>query len=224
MNRNKPQLAVISKNETSRNFFSSQIDIAGASSRTFANLLDFKRNSGVDQFSGVVIDFKSILSSEAAEKAFLADVEGSFPLLRIIHCEPGVKVSGIVEDLNLEGADIFERFIQDRCRPFLARGVRMHRRLIVHLNVVLQGMNNESVLTNTYNISPEGLFIIDSRNHPVGNIIRFTVQEFTDLTPIEAEVRWNLKWGVTSGHLPGIGVQFRSISQAQKAQLLSRIL
>ncbi len=70
----------------------------------------------------------------------------------------------------------------------------------------------------TANISRGGCFLISFEPLNVGDRVWLTIPELKDNAPIEAEVRWVRLWGEYR-FLPGMGVRFIGLTEAQKAEL-----
>ena len=172
MNLPKPTVAVISQFEGLKD----QLLMGGADLSTevrgFKSVEDFKVNCGTDRYVGIVIDLKTIMASANADKAFLYELEASFPLLRVIHHDPKEKeMTGVVEGVSFEGENLLDRFVHGRCKDFAPRGIRRVLRRALYLNVILQSSEHELLWTNTTDVSIQGAFIISPLLYQIGGLV-----------------------------------------------------
>ncbi len=111
-------------------------------------------------------------------------------------------------------------FIDSQCRPFEPQKLRTSMRREMHLPVLLfrHPASKCPERSITKDISPGGCFVITTRRFTQGIEIFLGFPELTDSTPIRAQIRTVVKWGMRY-QIPGIGVKFEALSMTQAAEL-----
>jgi Tfp pilus assembly protein PilZ len=185
------------------------------------SLHDVVVNHNKIKYSGFLIDIPTLLRSSAADKAEAALLSDNFPVMRIsnnsnegIRCIPTGKFSG-------HGSTLKE-FFQESCLNFTARSLRGTKRANKVLNVLL---NRDISARNSYmeksvalNFSAEGSFLFSVSKWRKGDTLWIAIMELDDKAPVKAEVQWVVPWGLKS-QMPGIGVQFLTLSEGQADQI-----
>jgi len=72
----------------------------------------------------------------------------------------------------------------------------------------------------TINISKGGCFIFSTRQWDEGGDVWLRIKELTDNALIGGQIRHVARWG-ESTRIPGIGVEFRTISASQAEEISS---
>jgi Tfp pilus assembly protein PilZ len=219
MPNEKLNIVIIAKNEAARREYEKRVAALGVNTFTFGSFKDFQEKCGRELYNGIIVDLKTILGSSRDEKRLTMDLESSFPMLRIINNVTANRISGIADDLNLEGDEVFDIFVREKCAPFRPRGVRTSHRQLIHLSLKVFRDASQPVLANTYDVSKAGMFIVSTEKYEMESRVSFTVKEFEDQSPIQAIVKWVLPWGKTSRHLSGFGIEFVALSESQKSEI-----
>jgi Tfp pilus assembly protein PilZ len=98
-------------------------------------------------------------------------------------------------------------------------------RKVVHFNVLLS--NDESMdekkleRTVMINISKGGCFLFSGRDWSDTSKAWLIINELTDKTPIEGDIRWSVEWGKQMT-IPGIGLSFKHIKSSQLEELVHK--
>jgi Tfp pilus assembly protein PilZ len=185
------------------------------------SLHDVVRDYSKVKYSGFLIDMTTLLRSSASDKAEANLLSDNFPVMRLSHkasegirCIPTGRYSG-------HGSTLDE-FFRESCLNFTARSLRGTKRTNKVLNVLI---NRDINSKNSYmeksvalNFSEEGCFLFSASRWRKGDTLWVAIMELGDKTPIKAEVLWTLPWGVKS-QMPGIGVNFLSLSEEQADQI-----
>lgn len=111
-------------------------------------------------------------------------------------------------------------FIDNQCRNGEPQKIRTSIRREIHLPVQFSRYreSKRQERSITQDISPYGCFIITARRWQAGDEIFLGFPELSDSTPIRAEIRTVVKWGVDR-RIPGIGLKFLEFSPSQAAEL-----
>lgn len=174
-------------------------------------------------YAGFIVDLRSILKSEPNARDSFEELTKSFPVIRISHTLDKKTINGNIRDKNFRDRELFDFFINDMCRHFVPRGLRVKRRKKLFLNVYLDfsedASGEELIKANTADISQIGGFLISDREVNRDDIFYLVIKELADKSPIKCKVKWTLPWGTTNNHLPGFGVAFTLIKPEQQEEL-----
>ncbi|WP_319779770.1 PilZ domain-containing protein [Maridesulfovibrio sp.] len=173
------------------------------------------------KYSGFLIDIPTLLRSSASDKSEANLLSDNFPVMRLSHkagegirCIPTGKYSG-------HGSTLDE-FFKDSCLNFTARSLRGTKRANKVLNVLLNrdinSAHSQMEKSVALNFSPEGCFLYSVSRWKKGDTLWIAIMELDDKAPIKAEVHWTVPWG-TKLQMPGIGVNFLSLSDEQGDQI-----
>lgn len=192
--------------------------------RPYFQIEDFTKEMFDSQnYAGFIVDLRSLLKADPDARDLFIDLTESFPLIRISHTIDKKTVKGNIRDKNFEDAQLFDYFINELCRRFRPRGLRVRRRKKIFLNVYLdfsnEGTSSELIKSNTVDISQIGSFVISDRDSHEDDVLYMVIKELSDQTPIKCKVKWTLPWGSSEKHLPGFGVTFIRIKPEQQDEL-----
>lgn len=185
------------------------------------SLHDVVLNHNKIKYNGFLIDIPTLLRSSASDKAEANLLSDNFPVMRLSHkagegvrCIPTGKFSG-------HGSTLGD-FFKDSCRSFTARSLRGTKRtnkvLHVLLNRDINSPQSHMEKSVALNFSAEGCFLYAVSKWKREDTLWITIMELDDKTPIKAQVQWVVPWGVKS-QMPGIGVNFLSLSEEQADQI-----
>ena len=176
-------------------------------------------------YNGVVIDLPVKLRATQHEKDLFMDLADNFPVLQLNYDEQTGEVRSFYFS-KVEGTESLEDFINKECRNFKARVIRSSPRKKVHFNALLtrEGgpADQPAEKSFTVDVSKGGCFLFSTQSWEKNEKVLFTLTELSDHTPIAGEVRWKREWGV-SLKIPGIGVEFTHITEAQLAEIGNRL-
>jgi len=119
--------------------------------------------------------------------------------------------------------------LMDQVKSFAPRGLRVFPRKICFVKVQYQrpgyrpGEENVQYPAEskavTYDLSLGGCFIVSMDNWDSIDEVEIMVGDFP--TPIACTIAWKLPWGASPWKMPGIGVEFKDISDQLKAYLIN---
>ncbi len=177
-------------------------------------------------YSGFVVDTDTLAQATTGDKEFFGTLADVFPVLRVRRGpEPG-SFSGSMPDRDfddLQGQALLDAFIFENCLQATPNGIRSSNRKNLFISALLYPSppSPETVpLKVTIGcISEGGCMIVTAVEFREGQVVRLVVPLLEDPTPLRCEVRWIRPWSPDSLQLPGIGVAFAEISEAQHHQL-----
>lgn len=107
-------------------------------------------------------------------------------------------------------------FINNQCRYFSPQKIRENVRSKIHLHVLLykERESKKPERSVTENISLGGCFVYSTHPWQIGSYIWLRFHELPGLGLISAQVRTLVKWG-ENRLIPGVGLQFKEISEGQ---------
>jgi hypothetical protein len=175
-------------------------------------------------YNGILLDVKTKVRASGEEKERIHGLLETFPVLQLNLDRETGELRSLSAGRSGEGATL-EDFLDKQCGSFQARSVRSSVRRDVNLNVLLSDWTCPSekspVRSITLNISKGGCFIYSTKEWDLKKPLSFTMVELAAPGPITGEVRWQIPWG-KSMRIPGIGVRFVSIHEAQHKLLCER--
>lgn len=215
-----PTLILVARSDSRIQTYRDALELRGFASRQVAELKEVPALICREMFSGILLDMPIITKASVGEKTMLVDILKALPsaYLNIAPATDSIKL--LSADNHHGSARSLDEFLTI-CTGFSPRLVRPNDRVALHLNALVYHQDNlqEPEQTVTLNVSSQGCFLFSTRqeNRPGQEItIRFIGLE--DQTPLIATIRWVRPWGEYH-QMPGIGVTFEQISEAQRRQL-----
>ena len=105
---------------------------------------------------------------------------------------------------------------------FKSRPLRAKKRVRCNFNTQLCFGNvfkdTQSLKTITVNASEIGCFLFYSGKWLLNTPVSMVLNELSDPTPIEGEIRWGIPWG-DNMVVPGIGIRFSQINDSQMDEI-----
>jgi Tfp pilus assembly protein PilZ len=188
-------------------------DIASSFNEVFRMTID-------NPYNGLMIDILTLIRSSKEEKAIAYDCINCYPSLRVKWDakKKSMNLSPLEQAFSADTRATLACFIAGRCKEFTARSMRRHPRKETIIDLLLSTCrdpgNGDVIKTFTVNISPGGAFVHTTLSLSDGDTVWLSFLETPDAAPVEAVVRWQIKWGVCRG-IPGIGLSFKFNSEEQ---------
>ena len=177
-------------------------------------------------YNGLLLDVPTMIRASTSQKAKVLALLEYYPVLRLSYRAPVGEIHGLADGQTVPKTHTLEEFVGHDCRRFPARAVRAFRRCRLVFNVLLLDPPSqpleEGEKTFTVDVSESGCFIATVRPPECGRLLSVVLCDLADPTPIPIEVRWRILWGETM-RTPGFGARFRSLTEAQKAELLAKL-
>lgn len=172
-------------------------------------------------YNGILVDLKTKVKAPREEKELTDEVLDQFPVLQLkLGNEPGLIQTFYYGQTKKYGT--LEKFVNEECRAFKARTIRLSSRSKTHFNVILSKtgdfLEKDIDRTITVNVSEGGCFIYSIDNWEINSNVRFAFKELDDKNPIIGEVMWRVLWGEKM-QIPGIGLRFENVSEGQLKQI-----
>ncbi|MDD2736133.1 MAG: PilZ domain-containing protein [Desulfuromonadaceae bacterium] len=215
-------ILLICREGVSRNVYHAELASSGVLLVCVQSLMGFFRTEVYCSLSGILVDMPTYMRCSDEEKSLLTELVGHFPSLRLKCNEPTGEIRTLPFGAAYPGNSSPAVFVQKYCTTFIPRKIRTGERSLHHLpallNTCLPAENDSGLRTVTANISREGCFLISFEPRIVGDRGWLTFPGWKDSTPILVEVCWVQSWG-ESRSLPGFGVRFIDLTDAQKDEL-----
>lgn len=185
----------------------------------YSQLSTFLAEKGDQPISGLIVDLKISMKATGQQKHELNLIESVIPILRIKKNQ-NQSISGICRAISGEGVDFLREIFKTQFTIESTRQIRLLPRKQTYLNVLVSKDNKfdfaRAKKMNTVNISLGGMFIHTTDENSRGDKLWIMVEDSKNIGPIEVVIRWVHPWGKSKQQLPGIGVEFLSLSDAQK--------
>jgi Tfp pilus assembly protein PilZ len=215
------KLALACKNEKARQAYVDAVKLTGVEVDIVSSLNELHELLSKNAFNGVMVDLNTKVKASKEEKAMMQNLLEQFPLAQLNFEEK----TGHVRAFHFGqacGGETLGAFINEECRSFSARPLRLTRRAEVNFNVLLIPVDDAIALetdrTVTINVSEGGCFFYFVDGLTIGSRIKMVFKELGDKTPILGDVRWQVLWGDTM-QIPGIGVRFEEIRENQLEEI-----
>lgn len=216
-----PVILIISRSETRMQTYREALERLGVSCVGLADLKGAPALAAQTPMNGIAIDMPVQIKASPGDKALVEDMMLALPSA-YLNILPATDTIRVLTATGTQGTfHTFEQFVA-ACTNFVGRVVRPKDRTELNLNALLYhgtATDASQERTATINVSPGGCFLFSC--HPgyhVEQLVRIEFVNLADHTPIIASIRWLQPWG-TSHLLPGIGVQFERITEAQQTEL-----
>ncbi len=218
------RILLIVKNETARNAYVEilgKIGVACDSVVSFADASSMARNT---PYNGLLVDVLTLIRADQNEKSIALECMNYFPSTQIkwdaksktVHLLMFSQTSHVEVDLAIR------MFIEERCKPYAARTLRVYNRKTFILNFLFSldchCSDKKASKTFSLDLSQGGCFLHTVRTFDEKQGIWLCCLELSDQTPIKAVVCWQLKWGLKR-QIPGIGVKFESLSEIHEKEI-----
>jgi Tfp pilus assembly protein PilZ len=229
MKKAKKNIVLIVDNEERENLYSTPLsNYRNVSIERFKSAREFRDSiSQKKNYSGFIIDLRTLIKTRPGDKSFLYELMGSFPVMHISHSLDKKTIKGNIGTNSYNDKKLFDYFLNDLCPRFFPRGMRTFKRKNLYLNVYLalspEASGDELIKANTGDISESGCFVITTQAIPKDKSrdIYVIIKELADQLPIACTVMWMLPWGQATRHLPGVGVEFKDLSASQREEVRS---
>jgi Tfp pilus assembly protein PilZ len=227
MKKAKKNIVLIVDNEERQSLYDAPLsNYQNVSIERFKSAREFRHNSCPQKnYSGFIIDLRTLIKAKPGDKSFLYELMESFPVMHISHSLDKKTIKGNIGKNSYNDKKLFDYFLNDLCPRFSPRGMRTFKRKNLFLNVYLalspDACGNELIKANTSDISEGGCFIITTQTIPKDNSrdIYVIPKKLADQSPIACIVKWVLPWGQATRHLPGVGVEFKDLSASQREEI-----
>ncbi len=197
--------------------FGIQFDIASTYENLYQNLTQ-------KRYNGVMIDIKTKIRDLKPHKESVNSILKKYPFLHLRYDGQARKMFTFFYG-QTKGKGSIEDFLEIHCATNQPRKLRTFNiRRDIHFNVYLSKFKDIDVnyceRTVTMNVSTNGCFIFSNGIWKLNENAWFIFKELSGTEPICGLVRWRTAWG-TPMRIPGIGLEFTSITKHQTDEILS---
>lgn len=217
------KVLLISKNSESRQLYESFINNAGVQLDSVESLQDALFAATRNRYNGILIDLQTLIQAGDKEKESARNLLMAYPVAKVRANPSGNSISVISAGKCTTLSSTIEAFINGECMRFEARSFRSTERKPINLPLILSSTAafdaDKTEKTFTVNISIGGFFIFTAKKWKIGDRVWIRQKNSADdVSPIVGEVRWVINWGEKSV-IPGIGVSFTDICEAQEKEI-----
>ncbi|HEY3452634.1 MAG TPA: PilZ domain-containing protein [Myxococcales bacterium] len=214
-------VALIAPAGADADVYRSQLSRRGGQVLAFTSVQAFKEGCAPQLLSGIAMDLSCLALLPDEERAFVAALADSFPLVRLRRVGPPADVAGTYGGAALSGDELLDAFFAD-VRKRRARRVRLDDRYPLVLGVIVhadeRSLDRPGMRASTANLSRGGFYVVTPEIPSRGTCL-IVVPKLGDDTPMKCEVRWSTPWGASTQVLPGFGVKILSMTSKQKAAI-----
>jgi Tfp pilus assembly protein PilZ len=169
-------------------------------------------------YHGIFLDLHTKMKAITRNKNYVYGLVQNFPVCQLKINDQTGEINCFHHSQKFGGTML--DFINNECRQFVPRMIRSNARKEIHLNVILYKCKDEiqPEFSVTTNISKGGCFIFSTRKWEEGQEVWIRIKEFKDKELISGQIRHVAQWG-ESMRIPGIGMEFRTISASQTEEI-----
>ncbi len=217
-----PLVLLVSRSASRTQIYREALDSRGISCLAISELKEVAVLASGTPLSGILLDMPVLIKAAPIDKTATEDILKALPsaYLNIAPATDSIKLLTANETQGI--AKSLDEFAE-LCKGFAPRLVRPKDRYPLHLQALLttDPAQVSPERTVTLNVSPRGCFLFSSTlDLQLGQQVSIQFIGLADTTPVIATICWLRLWGTGKHHIPGIGVNFTTISESQQAQLI----
>ena len=217
----RPCILLIAQKGAARDLYRRDIRRTGARVDTVASIEDFQGAVTHSAYNGIVIDIATKIQAMNRHKDLVGSILDRFPVIQVNQEKASGRIRALLYGRHTRQGALRE-LIREACLSSPPRRFRADKRYHIHFNLLMARSRNfesaETERTVTLNVSSGGCFIITSARFQQGQRIWVRLTDLYDKTPIACDVIHKRDWG-TEMAIPGIGVCFKSMTEAQARAL-----
>lgn len=176
-------------------------------------------------YNGLVVDIPTKIKALSDHKDLVYSILDRFPVIQVILDRGSGRIRALLHG-HRERTGNLEDLIREACWHSPPRKLRSEERKTLHYNVLLslkRDFDPDTLIrTVTMDVSMNGCFLFSSARFQLGARVWLRIMDLYDKTPIMGMVRHKRKWGEAMV-VPGIGVEFETISETQRKALLNPV-
>ena len=217
----RPCILLIAQKGAARDLYRRDIRRTGTRVDTVASIEDFQGAVMQSAYNGIVIDIATKIQAMNRQKDLLSNILDRFPVIQVNQEKASGRIRALLYGRHTRHGALRE-LIREACLSSPPRRFRASKRYNIYLNLLMaRSRNFEPAATErtvTLNVSSGGCFIITSARFQPGQRVWVRITELHDKTPIACDVIHKRYWGAEMA-IPGIGVCFKSMTEAQTRAL-----
>jgi hypothetical protein len=218
------RILLIAQEGPARALYERVIREVGAMVDTVASIGDFQGAVTNAAYNGIVIDIPTKIQALNRHKDLVSSILDRFPVIQVNQAKTTGRIRALLYGRHERQGQLPD-LIRETCLQGAPRRFRADKRRDIHFNLLLARRRDFDPgaieRTVTLNISPGGCFIYTTARYQKGQRVWIRILEMYDKTPIACEVIHKRKWGHEMA-IPGIGVRFDALTEAQRRALAQR--
>jgi hypothetical protein len=218
-----PRILLVARPGDACTLYEAAIRNMGATVDTVASIDTFYGAVTHFAYNGVVIDIPTKIKALSDHKDLVYSITGRFPVIQVNLDRRNGAIRALLYGHH-ERSGLLEDLIREACWNSPARKLRSEERKPLHYNVLLSTTREFDprtlIRTVTMDVSSNGCFLFSSARFQLGGRVWLRIIDLYEKTPISGIVRHKLKWGEAMV-VPGIGIEFETITESQRQSLLS---
>ncbi len=217
----QPRILLIAQKGLARDRYRRDIRRTGARVDTAASIGDVQGAVTQSAYNGIVIDIPTKIQAMSRHKDLVSSILDRFPVIQVNQEKTSGRIRALLYGRHTRHGDLHE-LIRDNCLTSPPLRLRTRKRYDLHFNLLMatsrRFASTETERTVTLNVSPDGCFIFSTARFRQGQRVWVRIMELDDKTPIACDVIHKRQWGAEM-EIPGIGVRFISMTEAQTRAL-----
>ncbi|WP_051272656.1 PilZ domain-containing protein [Fundidesulfovibrio putealis] len=175
-----------------------------------------------------MLDTPTLIRDKSFDRHILTQLEGVFLVIRLRYDHQAGGICGVSGQQGSSPDEPLSCFIRSTCSQFRPRSLRGMERTALSLPVYLCefipdrpcGCLDGCEKTATLNLSLRGCFVFSVTACEQGTPLWLVFADLEDQAPVPSRVSWSCAWGAAR-KIPGLGLEFLSLTAAQAGQLTS---
>lgn len=216
-----PLVLLVSRSASRTQLYREALDARGISCLAISELKEVALLASGTPLSGILLDMPVLIKASPGDKTATEDILKALPSA-YLNIAPATDSIKLLTANDTQGIAKSVDEFAELCKGFTPRLVRPKDRYPLHLQALLMTTAQDSPeRTVTLNVSPKGCFLFSA--NPEWQLEQQVSIQFIDLAdtaPVIATICWLRLWGTGKHHIPGIGVNFTTISESQQAQII----
>lgn len=186
-------------------------------------LIDFSEEICRHTYHGIFLDLSTKMKALRHSKNYIYGLQEKFPICQLKYDETQDQIKCITSSSEPVNGPL--DFVRKVCGHFVPQPIRSNVRKAVHLDALLyrKAEDTEPERSVTMDICQGGCFLFSTGLWELDNNVWIQFLDLDDSSLILGEIRSVVLWGESHG-IPGIGVEFKSISPAQVEEIYNRFL
>ena len=220
-----PRILLVAQPGEACRLYEAALHRAGVHVDTVASIDAFYGAVTHHAYNGLVVDIPTKIKALSDHKDLVYSILDRFPVIQVNRDRRNGCIRALLYGQH-ERTGPLEELIRVACWHSPARKLRSEERKRLHYNVLLSTKPRFEpqtlIRTVTMDVSPSGCFLFSSARFQLGARVWIRIMDLYDKTPIRCVIRHKRRWGEAMA-IPGIGVEFETISDRQRQALLNPV-
>jgi len=216
-----PLVLLISRSASRSQIYREALDALGISCLAISELKEAVVLASGTPLSGILLDMPVLIKATPSEKLASEDIFKALPSA-YLNIAPATDAIKLLTANGMQGvARTLDEFAE-LCKGFAPRMVRPKDRYPLYLQALLTATPGQDSpeQTVTLNVSSQGCFLFSSSpDYQLNQQVEIQFIGLADKAPVRATICWLRRWGSGEHQIPGIGVSFDTLSEAQRSEI-----